>query len=196
MPNRINSVFLTIFLFTGSAMAADDYQCLPKNGIHTQEELSNAITCYNAKKALNQARLGALEVDKKIKNLSDDSNTESKTSRKNSNQVSMPSSFPNITPSYPQPSQYMKQSNQHGKKQIMEPLVLMLKGRGDALVASLLIDVNGATVNVHKGDIANGWKIKKITPDGVEATKDGETKFLGFGQAAISAPSNRNGGMK
>lgn len=196
MLNRINNVFLTIFMFTGSAMAADDYQCLPKNGIHTQEELSNAITCYNSKKALGQAKLDALEVDKKIKDLSDDSSSEPKTSSKKPNQISMPSSFPGVTPSFPQMPQLMQYGNQHGKKQIIEPLVLMLKGRGDSLVASLLVDVNGATVNVHKGDIANGWKIKQITPDGVEATKDGETKFLGFGQAAVSAQSNNNGGMK
>ncbi|MBE0469819.1 MAG: type IV pilus biogenesis protein PilP [Methyloprofundus sp.] len=64
----------------------------------------------------------------------------------------------------------------------LEPVVMSIEGRVDNLRAVLLVG-QGTTQRVKNGDSANGWKIIKVEHDGVLASKDGQAKFLAFGDS-------------
>lgn len=64
----------------------------------------------------------------------------------------------------------------------IEPVVLSIEGKHDRLRALLLVG-QGITQRVKAGDTANGWKVIKVEHDGVLASKDGQAKFLAFGDS-------------
>lgn len=64
----------------------------------------------------------------------------------------------------------------------IEPVVLSIEGKANNLRAMLLVG-RGATQRVKAGDEANGWEVIKVEHDGVLASKDGQAKFLAFGDS-------------
>ncbi|MBE0471429.1 MAG: type IV pilus biogenesis protein PilP [Methyloprofundus sp.] len=142
--------------------------CAAYLGIATAQEPSLPDNLNNQmvkelqeKKRLAQAMLELEEVQKKRRDLNSDPADTS------TPQINAP------TMSWP--------GNYSGSARI-EPVVLSIEGKHDRLRALLLVG-QGITQRVKTGDTANGWKVIKVEHDGVLASKDGQAKFLAFGDS-------------
>lgn len=146
---------LTVLLafYCATSMAQEPY--LPDN-------LSDEVVeTLQAQKRLAQALLELEEIQKKRRDLNSDP-ADTSTSQINAPTMSWPGNYSNSSR--------------------IEPVVLSIEGKHDRLRALLLVG-QGITQRVKTGDTANGWKVIKVEHDGVLASKDGQAKFLAFGDS-------------
>lgn len=139
--------------YIGMATAQEPY--LPDN---LNSELVEKL---QAKKRLAQALLDLEEVQKKRQDLN--SNFEDSSA----SQITAPS---------------MDWPGNHSNASRVEPVVLSIEGKHGRLRALLMVG-QGITQRVKAGDTVNGWEVIRVEHDGVLASKDGQAKFLAFGDS-------------
>lgn len=69
-----------------------------------------------------------------------------------------------------------------------EPEIVSIDGRGNHLIAELLMPSGGEVIASHGNTLSDGLVVRSVTPDGVSVVKDGKVVSLPFeGSAAPAA---------